>query len=129
MKRALTLYSLLFFLLLPLLGWAQEPRDQWRRLSPEEKAAIERNFQRWRSLPPERQEHLRQEWDYWRSLPPDRRENLKRRFEEFRKLPPGEAQQWQDKSRERGLSPDEKRALRERLRPKDKKSFRSRDRE
>ena len=61
-KRFLILYSLLLGLFLPLAVWAQE--RPWGRLSPEEKAAIERNFQRWRNLPPERQERLRKEWDY-----------------------------------------------------------------
>jgi hypothetical protein len=117
---------LLLILLPAAWGWAQAPRDQWRRLSPEEKAAIERNYQRWQSLPPERQEHLRKEWDYWRNLPPDRQENLKRGFQAFSDLPPNERQQWQDKFQRRQLSPEEKRALRDRLRPKDKR-FRPND--
>ena len=127
MKRLLSIYSLLFLLLAPALSWAQSP-EQWRRFTPEEKAQVERNFQRWQSLPPSEQQRLRKEWEYWQNLPPDRRQQLRQRFQQFRDLPPHEAEQWREKWRERGLSPEEKRALRERLRPRDDR-FRAKDRD
>jgi hypothetical protein len=121
-KRLLSIYSALFLLLLaPALTWAQS-REQWGRMTPEEKAQVERNYQRWQSLPPNEQQRLRKEWQYWQNLPPERRQQLRQRFQQFRELPPNEAQQWREKSRERGLSPDEKRALRDRLRPRDERS-------
>jgi len=113
-KQVLKIFSLLLLLAVPGVLWAQ-PREQWRRYTPEEKAQVERNYQRWQSLPPSEQQRLRREWDYWQRLPPDRRQQLKQNFQEFRNLPPQEAEQWREKWRERGLSPDEKRALRDRL--------------
>jgi hypothetical protein len=113
-KRVLKIFSLLFLLAAPGLLWAQ-PREQWRRYTPEEKAQVERNYQRWQSLPPAERERLRREWDYWQKLPPDRRQQLRQNFQEFRNLPPQESEQWREKWRERGFSPEEKRALRDRL--------------
>lgn len=115
MKQVLKIFSLLLLLAAPAALWAQ-PREQWRRYTPEEKAQVERNYQRWQSLPPGERERLRREWEYWQKLPPDRRQQLRQNFQEFRNLPPQEAEQWREKWRERGLSPDEKRALRDRLR-------------
>ena len=119
--RLLSIYSVLFLLLLaPALTWAQS-REQWRGMTPEEKAQVERNYQRWQKLPPSEQQRLRREWEYWQNLPPDRRQQLRQRFQQFRELPPNEADQWREKWRERGLSPEEKRTLRDRLRPKDER--------
>lgn len=119
MKRLASLYSLVYslivLLLAPAASWAQS-REQWGRMTPEEKAQVERNYQRWQSLPPGEKDRLRREWDYWQNLPPDRRQQLRQNFQQFRKLPPQEAEQWREKYRERGLSPEEKRTLRDRLR-------------
>ena len=119
MKRLVALYSLIssliLFLLAPAASSAQS-REQWGRMTPEEKAQVERNYQRWQSLPPGEKDRLRREWDYWQNLPPDRRQQLRQNFQQFRKLPPQEAEQWREKYRERGLSPEEKRTLRDRLR-------------
>ena len=112
MNRLLNIFSLILLLLMPAASWAQVP---WGRMTPEEKAQVERNYQRWQSLPPSEQERLRREWQYWQKLPPDRRQQLRENFQGFRNLPPQEAEQWREKWRERGLSPDEKRTLRDRL--------------
>jgi hypothetical protein len=49
-------------------------------------------------------------------------------FQQFRNLPPQEAEQWREKYRDRGLSPEEKRTLRDRLRGGTKDGrFRSKD--
>lgn len=55
-------------------------RDQWGRMSPEERAALRRQFEeRWRDIPPEQRESRRREvMDHWRNLPDEERE-LRRR--------------------------------------------------
>ena len=123
--RAILLFVFLLLLLLPLLVWAQEPIQRWRRLSPEEREKVLRNYQRWLDLPPKRQEELRYEFEDWRYMPEKKREKLKKRYEEFRRLPPEERRQWREKYNEHyKLSPEEKKALRERL--KKKRSHRQR---
>lgn len=112
--RLLKIFSLLFLLAVPSISWAQS-REQWQRFTPEEKAQVERNYQRWQSLPPNEKDRLRKEWQYWQNLPPDRRQQLRQNFQQFRNLPPHEAEQWREKYRQRGLSPEDKRALRDRM--------------
>jgi hypothetical protein len=67
-------------------------------------------------LPPNEKDRLRKEWHYWQNLPPDRRQQLRQNFQQFRKLPPQEAEQWREKWRQHGFSPEDKRALRDRMR-------------
>jgi hypothetical protein len=100
LKQVIRLFLLSFLLLMPVLGWAQDSSERWRRSSPGEKADIRRNYQRWQTLPPKDKEHLREEWDRWRSLPQDRRERLKRDFEELRRLRPEEQRQWRERFEE-----------------------------
>ena len=117
--RVIQLFVFLFLLLLPLLGWAQEPIQRWRRLSPEEREKVLRNYEHWLDLPPKRQEELRYEFEDWRYMPEKKREKLKKRYERFRRLPPEERRQWREKFNENyKLSPEEKKALREQLRKK-----------
>lgn len=54
--------------------------EQWGNLSPEERAALRRQFQeRWRDIPPEQREIRRREMmDHWRNLPPREREQRQR---------------------------------------------------
>ena len=90
MKRTIGLLGVCLILLLPISGWARDGGDQWRRLSPNEKENIQRNYQRWQNLPPQDKEHLREEWDRYQNLPQDQREQLRRRYDEQRKQRPND---------------------------------------
>ncbi len=87
-KRILRSVSLCLLLLLPVASWARDGNDNWRRLNPQEKENIQRNYQRWQNLPPQDKEHLREEWDRYQNLPPDQRDKLRRRYDELRQNPP-----------------------------------------
>jgi Protein of unknown function (DUF3106) len=88
LNRILGSLSLCLLLLLPVSSWARDGNDNWRRLNPQEKENIQRNYQRWQNLPPQDKEHLREEWDRYQNLPPDQRDKLRRRYDELRQNRP-----------------------------------------
>lgn len=116
MKRTSNILFFLLFLLLPFSARADHSAEQWRRLSPEERAIIQRNYQRWKALPSYEKQHLKNKWRHWRSLPPERQEELRGRYQKFRQLPSEERQHWRKEFRgRREFSPEQRRDFRERL--------------
>jgi hypothetical protein len=117
-KRTFKYYLVIFLFFLPLLGWAQEPTHRWRRYSPEEREKIQRNHERWKGLSQEQKEHLLRKWREVEKLSPNRRKKLEKRHERFiHRFSPEERREWRRKF-DRGLSPEEKKALDERLKGK-----------
>ena len=115
-----------------LLMWDEYPllknigRDEYeylaRKLPPEQKENVRRNFERWRQLPPEQRERLRERWQRWRELPPERRDALRRQFQRFQELPPEQRRELREKFQERlrSLPPEKRQELREKLRERSK---------
>lgn len=77
--------ALLIFGFLLGLTPAFAASDNWRKLGPQEKDKIIRNYERWEKLGPQDKEHLREEWNRWQRLPKDRRDRLKQRYDDQRR--------------------------------------------
>src|SRR5204862_7433049 len=71
------------------VAFGQTPGGQGLdRLSPEERAIVERNRERWQRLNPEEQQRIRENFRYWQSLTPEQRQAARESMRRFRALPP-----------------------------------------
>ena len=96
---------------------AEENRDRYDNLSPEDKARLRNRYREWESLPPEKQQDMRRRMEKWKELPQEDRELLRRRHEQWQELPPQERQRLREKlDRWNELSPEEQERIRQRFR-------------
>jgi len=65
-------------------------REQWRNLSPDERAAVKERYERFKSLPVEERERLRLRYRKFEKLNPDKRRAMRDRWQLFRSLAPEE---------------------------------------
>jgi len=78
------------------VAWGQ-PRtpEGLDRLSPEQRALVERNLERWQKLSPEEQRRLLDHYQHWKSMTPAERQAGRETMQRFRQLPPAERQRIQ----------------------------------
>jgi len=101
--------------LYPLL--TKNYRNEYNRLSPEEKTMLKKRYQEWESLPEYKQQMLRHRMEKYRQLPPRERERFQKRHRQLQKLPPDERYKIREKLRKwDSLPPDEKEQIRQRFR-------------
>lgn len=60
------------------------------KLSPEEKARLNQQWEQWNNLPPEKQNELRRRNKTWQSLPPEEKDIYKKRYKQWKQLSPEE---------------------------------------
>lgn len=88
-------------------------RENYQRLSPEEKNRLNGKIRKWKSLPPEEQNELRQRMEEWKRLPSQDRKLYEKRFHQMQELSPGERRKVKEKLKEWDrLSPQEKEEIR-----------------
>jgi hypothetical protein len=98
-------------------GRMKENLQDYRSLSPEEKAWLQKKYHEWQSLPPERQRMLRRKMNRWKQLPPEDRELFRQRYQQWRSLPPQEREALKNKLRKWDqLSPQERESIQQRFR-------------
>jgi hypothetical protein len=85
---------------------AQEPRQLWEQLSPQERERIRQQYERWQDLPAAQRQELSERYRQLEALPPAERQALQRRFEAWQRLSPAERSRMQSRLKYwRGLSP------------------------
>jgi len=92
-------------------------RNEYNRMSPEEKRILKKRYQEWESLPEHKQQMLRHRMERYKQLPPQERERFRQRHRQLQKLPPGERYEIREKLRKwDSLSPEEQEQIRQRFR-------------
>ena len=92
-------------------------RNEYNRMSPEEKRIIKKRYQEWESLPEYKQQMLRRRMEKYKQLPPQERERFRQRHRQLQKLPPEERYKIREKLRKwDSLSPEEQEQIRQRFR-------------
>lgn len=61
--------------------------EMWNDLSPGERDALRRRFERFKNLSPEQQERLRARWRKFKQLSPEQRQAMRERWRSFRGMP------------------------------------------
>lgn len=90
--------------------------EDFKDLSPEEKARMQRQYEQWQSLPPEEKDLLRKRMNKWKKMPPKERELYQHRFQQWQQIPPQERKQLQqDLEKWDQLSPQERDQIRRRF--------------
>ncbi len=70
-------------------AWSQEPRAGGsERLSPDERAVVERNLERWKQLSPEERQRALENYRQWKAMSPAERQTVRENFQRFRQMPP-----------------------------------------
>src|SRR5438105_4684095 len=80
-------------------AWLEKEFKALRDLPPEEQQRVRKNLRRWMQLPEEKRAQLRERWQEWQQLSPEQRQRLRQRFEEFQRLPPEERQRLREELR------------------------------
>ena len=95
---------------------ARELGEQWKSLSPEERAALKERYETFRRLPPEQQERLRRRYRKFKGMIPEQRRAMRERWQLYRSLP-GEQRDQMMKShrRWRRIPPEQRRMIRKRM--------------
>ena len=92
-------------------------RNEYKRMSPEEKAMLKKRYQEWESLPEHEQQMLRRRMEKYKRLPPQERERFQQRHRQMQKLPPDERYRIREKLRKwDSLPPEEQEQIRQRFR-------------
>ena len=92
-------------------------RNEYNRMSPEEKTMLKKRYQEWESLPEHKQQMLRRRMKKYEQLPPQERERFQQRHRQLQKLPPDERYRIREKLQKWDrLSPDEKEQIRQQFR-------------
>lgn len=76
--------------------------------------------QRWQSLPADKRERLMERYERFQQLPPEEQEAMKQRYEKWQEIPEAERRAMRDKWA--GMSPDERRAARDRVHNHDQRN-------
>ncbi|AQU99517.2 hypothetical protein B2D07_01120 [Desulfococcus multivorans] len=91
-------------------------RERYERLSPEEKAGLQKKLRQWRSLSPEEQQKMRRKMDRLNRMPPESQRLYQKRFKQWRELSPQERQRIKRQLKDwESLSGEEKRSIRGRF--------------
>ena len=89
----------------------------YKNLSPEEKARLNKKIEAWKSLPPEKQKELREKMKELEQMPPEARKLYQQRFKQWKKLPTAERDHIRKKLENwNRLSNEEKESVRRRFR-------------
>ena len=92
-------------------------RNEYNRMSPEEKTMLKKRYQEWESLPEYQQQMLRRRMEKYKQLSPQERERFRQRHRQLQKLPPDERHRIREKLRNwDSLSPEEQEQIRQRFR-------------
>lgn len=92
-------------------------RNEYNRMSPEEKTILKKRYQEWESLPEYKQQMLRHRMEKYKQLPPKERERFQQRHRQLQKLPPDERYEIREKLRKwDSLPPEEQEQIRQRFR-------------
>lgn len=77
-----------------------------------------KSYEEWRQMSPEEKARLRRQYEKWKDLSPQDRDLYQRRFEQWQKLSPGDRKQLREKlDRWDDLSPREREKIRKRFKP------------
>ena len=96
---------------------AKNYRNEYNRMSPEEKRILKKRYQEWESLPEYKQQMLRHRMEKYKQLPPQERERFQQRHRQLQKLPPDERYKIREKLRKwDSLPPEEQEQIRQRFR-------------
>ena len=92
-------------------------RNEYNRMSPEEKTMLKKRYQEWESLPEHEKDMLRRRMEKYKHLPPQERERFQQRHRQFQKLPPDERYRIREKLQKwDSLSPEEQEQIRQQFR-------------
>ena len=101
----------------PYLLLTKNYRNEYNRMSPEEKRILKKRYQEWESLPEYKQQMLRHRMEKYKQLPPQERERFRQRHRQLQKLPPEERFMIREKLRKwDSLPPEEQEQIRQRFR-------------
>jgi len=101
----------------PYLLLTKNYRNEYNRMSPEEKRILKKRYQEWESLPENKQQMLRHRMEKYKQLPPQERERFRQRHRQLQKLPPDERYKIREKLRKwDSLPPEEREQIRQRFR-------------
>ncbi len=101
----------------PYLLLTKNYRNEYNRMSPEEKRILKKRYQEWESLPEYKQQMLRHRMEKYKQLPPQERERFRQRHRQLQKLPPEERYKIREKLRKwDSLPPEEQEQIRQRFR-------------
>jgi len=67
---------------------ALENDPQFRKLSPQRQAQLQKRLQHFSSLPPQQQERVLNRMETWEHLTPDQKAQARQLFQQFKQLPP-----------------------------------------
>ena len=91
-------------------------KELYEGLTPEEKAKLDKKYQKWEKLSPDEKKELRNKMKKLQTLPPDDRRLYEDRFEQWKRLPPEERRAIKEKlEKGNGLSPREKEEIRKKF--------------
>jgi len=64
------------------------PIEGMDRLSPEERAVVQRNLERWQKMTPDERQRVLDRYREWQQLSPGQRQSARQNFKRFQALPP-----------------------------------------
>lgn len=71
--------------------------QNWKDLSPEERAQALENYKRFKKLPPERRQDLENRYHRWMELPNEEKDRIQRNYKRYQKMDSDQKEEFQKK--------------------------------